>query len=582
MLIILIFSPGRPIPLNGWSRPFQSRQDSIRRSGRIIRAMLRPGLTSHPNGPCPTVRFIVFSLEVQAERDAARQLTLSLPALVGRDPACDLVLPSWRIAKQHASFLERAGAVYVQDHGSLTGVLLNGRRVYDDGPLRVGDMLSMAGFVLHVQSVPVCVAPQDDQAAFTASDVAAADSLPSAQDTVFRQEQQRLHQALLESLQLERRDLSRLSDQQLYQEAHERVGKLIRAQCALAAGDQPALQAAVCAEAVGFGALEPLLADPDISEIMVNHHGCVFVERHGRLHRHGASFSSEAALRAVIDRILAPLGRRLDVSSPAVDGRLPDGSRFHAVLAPVAVKGTCVTIRKFPHRRLALRDLLQSDSLSADMAAFLGQAVAMRCNILVSGGTGTGKTTLLNVLSTCIDAGERIVTLEDAAELQLQHANWVSLESRPANAEGQGQVDIRSLLRQALRMRPDRIIVGECRGAEAFDMLSAMNTGHEGSMGTLHANSPRDALSRLEGMVLMSGLELPLNVVREHIARALHVLVQLSRLPDGRRVVSEVVEVTGMEGNSVQLQSLYSYRPSMGFVGSGLVSERVRAHKGLA
>lgn len=517
----------------------------------------------------------MLSLEVCSERDAARRCSLALPALVGRDPGCDLVLPSWRIARQHASLLDRAGAVYVQDHGSLTGVLLNGRRVYDDGPLRQGDVLTLGGFTLRV--LGLLHAPSEADKTRGVEPVEQAEPLasPPPQSAMFRQEQQRLHQALLDALELERRDLSRVSDQQLYQEAYECVGRLIQVQCALPPVEQAGLQAAVCAEAVGLGPLEPLLADPGVSEIMVNHYASVFVEQGGRLQPHPASFSSEAALRAVIDRILAPIGRRLDVSSPAVDGRLPDGSRFHAVLAPVAVKGTCVTIRKFPRRRLSLDELLRSGSLSADMAAFLLQAVDQRCNVLVSGGTGTGKTTLLNVLSTCIDPGERIVTLEDTAELQLQHANWVALESRPANAEGQGQVDIRSLLRQALRMRPDRIVVGECRGAEAFDMLSAMNTGHEGSMGTLHANSPRDALSRLEGMVLMAGLDLPLNVVREHIARALHVLVQLCRLPDGRRLISEIVEVTGIEGHCIQMQTLYSYRPEGGFSGSGLVSERL-------
>ena len=545
----------------------------------------------------------MLNLELESELGTTRPWNVNLPALIGRDPACDVVLPSWRIARQHASLLERAGAVYIQDHGSLTGVHLNGKRVYDDGPLRQGDVLGLGGFKLRITGFGQQIAgetaaqnqlgsPEAGQGeAYALAEPGLAvprDSrlLPERSEAqvfnseLFRQEQQRLHHALLSALELERRDLSRVTDTQLQQEAFDCLGRLIQEQCAVPEDERARLQASVCAEAVGLGPLEPLLADSSVSEIMVNRYDRVFVEQAGLLKAHPLEFSSESALRAVIDRILAPLGRRLDISSPAVDGRLADGSRFHAVLAPIAVKGTCVTIRKFPKRRLGLEDLLQAGSLSQEMADFLQQAVRRRCNILVSGGTGTGKTTLLNVLSTCIDAGERLVTLEDAAELQLQHSNWVALESRPANAEGQGQVDIRSLLRQALRMRPDRIVVGECRGAEAFDMLSAMNTGHEGSMGTLHANTPRDALSRLEGMVLMAGLDLPLLVVREHIARALHIIVQLSRLPDGKRLVHEIVEVTGIEAQRIQLQTLYSYGPEFGFASSGLRSEYVSPPEG--
>ncbi len=546
----------------------------------------------------------MLNLELESELGTTRPWSVNLPALIGRDPACDVVLPSWRIARQHASLLERAGAVYIQDHGSLTGVQLNGKRVYDDGPLRQGDVLALGGFKLRiagfgqassfqtetdahkpmagVKGNEALVLEEPVRAVTCDGHAPVLDQAPmlSSNSDLFRQEQQRLHHALLSALELERRDLSRVTDKQLEQEAFDCLGRLIQAQCAVPEHERARLQASVCAEAVGLGPLESLLADASVSEIMVNHYDRVFVEQAGRLQAHPLVFSSETALRAIIDRILAPLGRRLDISSPAVDGRLADGSRFHAVLSPVAVKGTCVTIRKFPKRRLGLEDLLQTGSLSSEMARFLQQAVQGRCNILVSGGTGTGKTTLLNVLSTCIDSGERIVTLEDAAELQLQHSNWVALESRPANAEGQGQVDIRSLLRQALRMRPDRIVVGECRGAEAFDMLSAMNTGHEGSMGTLHANTPRDALSRLEGMVLMAGLDLPLLVVREHIARALHIIVQLSRLPDGKRLVHEIVEVTGIEAQRIQLQTLYSYRPEFGFTASGLRSEYVSPVEG--
>ena len=361
----------------------------------------------------------MLNLELESELGTTRPCTVSLPALIGRDPACDVVLPSWRIARQHASLLERAGAVYIQDHGSLTGVQLNGKRVYDDGPLRLGDVLVLGGFKLRIAGFGQMAQPRIDmavsdlgnrpetsmpqsfameeprkaaqsgQGSFTSGQA----DVPISDSELFRQEQQRLHEALLSALELERRDLSRVTDKQLEQEAFDCLGRLIQAQCAVPKHEQTRLQASVCAEAVGLGPLEPLLADSSVSEIMVNHYDRVFVEQAGRLQAHPLVFSSESALRAIIDRILAPLCRRLDISSPAVDGRLADGSRFHAVLSPIAVKGTCVTIRKFPKRRLGLEDLLQTGSLSPEMAAFLQQAVQRRCNILVSGGTGTGKTT---------------------------------------------------------------------------------------------------------------------------------------------------------------------------------------------
>jgi pilus assembly protein CpaF len=279
----------------------------------------------------------------------------------------------------------------------------------------------------------------------------------------------------------------------------------------------------------------------------------------GRLLRHDGGFSSEQAVAAVIDRIVAPLGRRVDEASPMVDARLRDGSRVNAVIPPIALRGACLTIRKFPSRRLEMRDLVQVGSLDGAMARFLEACVVRRKSVLVSGGTGSGKTTLLNVLSNCIPRGERVITIEDAAELRLNHAHLVSLEARPANAEGQGCVEIRDLVRNALRMRPDRIIVGECRGAEAFDMLAAMNTGHEGSLTTLHSNSPRDALARLETMVLMAGMDLPLAAIREHIASAVDLIVQQARLSDGRRLITSIVEVTGIEAGRIQTQQLFRY-----------------------
>jgi pilus assembly protein CpaF len=314
-----------------------------------------------------------------------------------------------------------------------------------------------------------------------------------------------------------------------------------------------------------------LLADASISEIMVNRYDEIYVEQGGKLARHDAIFSSEQSVRWVIERIVAPLGRRIDESAPMVDARLPDGSRVHAAIPPVAIKGASLTIRKFPHTRLHMADLIQAGTLNSAMAAFLSLCVQARKNMVLSGGTGSGKTSLLNILSNAISQHERVITIEDVAELQLQHAHLLALEARAANIEGRGRIDIRDLLRNALRMRPDRIVVGECRGAEAFDMLTAMNTGHAGSLTTLHANSPRDALARLEAMILMAGMDLPLSVVREHIAASIDILVQQARLADGRRVITAIVEVTGMESGCIQLQELFRFDRLQGFVGAGVL-----------
>jgi len=329
----------------------------------------------------------------------------------------------------------------------------------------------------------------------------------------------------------------------------------------LAAGERrDRVVAEVVAEAVGLGPLEPLMADPDITEIMVNGPDAIYVERHGRIERTALRFSGEDALRAIIDRIVAPLGRRIDEAQPMVDARLPDGSRVNAVIPPLSLCGPVLTIRRFRRSLLRVEDLVANGTLSRDMARFLEVCVRLRRNIAVSGGTGSGKTTMLNVLSNFIPDEERIITIEDAAELQLHQTHVVSLEARPANAEGKGLVTIRDLVRNALRMRPDRIVVGECRGGEALDMLQAMNTGHDGSLTTGHANSPRDFLSRLEVMVLMSGVDLPHRAVREQIASALDIIIHQTRFSDGRRRVTRIVEVDGMEGDVILLQDIFEFR----------------------
>jgi pilus assembly protein CpaF len=316
----------------------------------------------------------------------------------------------------------------------------------------------------------------------------------------------------------------------------------------------------VLQDTLGFGALEPLLQDTTITEIMCNAHDDIWVERNGRIEHAAVGFDDEAQYRWVIEKIAASVGRRVDEGSPMVDARLPDGSRVNAVLPPLALDAPALTIRKFAADPFRVQDLIRFGTMSMDLALVLEACVRGRLNVLLSGGTGTGKTTALNVLSGFVPENERIITIEDTAELQLQQPHVVRLESRPANIEGAGEVSIRDLVRNALRMRPNRIIVGECRGAEALDMLQAMNTGHEGSLTTVHANSPRDALRRLETMVLMAGYDLPIRAVREQVASAIDVIVQLERMPDGRRIVSEVTEVQGMEGDTVLLQALFAAR----------------------
>ena len=326
---------------------------------------------------------------------------------------------------------------------------------------------------------------------------------------------------------------------------------------------------------LGYGPLDPLLADTDISEVMCNAYDDIWVERKGRLEKSDTAFVDDGQYRQVIEKIVSAVGRRIDEGSPMVDARLPDGSRVNAVIPPLALRGAALTIRKFAADPLKVDDLVRFGTFTPEMALVMEACVRGKLNILVSGGTGTGKTTNLNVLSSFIPPGERILTIEDAAELQLQQPHIVTLESRPSNTEGAGEVRIRDLVKNALRMRPDRIIVGEVRGAEALDMLQAMNTGHEGSMTTVHSNSPRDAVSRLETMVLMAGYELPVRAIREQIVSALHLIMHLDRLPDGRRVVTSVTEIQGMEGDVILLQDIFHFRQDAG-EGGRLVAAGLR------
>jgi pilus assembly protein CpaF len=312
-------------------------------------------------------------------------------------------------------------------------------------------------------------------------------------------------------------------------------------------------------EVLGFGPIQSLLDDPEVSEVMVNNAKSVYVEKKGKLTKTPIVFENDQHVLRIIDKIILPLGRRVDADSPAVDARLPDGSRVNAIIPPVAMDGPSITIRKFPKDKLGIQQLINYGSLTENMATFLRACVLARLNIIISGGTGSGKTTLLNALSSYIPENERIVTIEDSAELQLQQDHVLRLETKSASTDGHGAMTVRDLVRNSLRMRPDRIVVGECRGGEALDMLQAMNTGHDGSLTTIHSNSPRDAISRLETLIMMAGMDLPLKVVRQQVASAVDLIVQQSRLKDGTRKVTAITEVAGMEGDTVVLTDVFKF-----------------------
>ncbi|GAA4066474.1 CpaF family protein [Agromyces indicus] len=367
-----------------------------------------------------------------------------------------------------------------------------------------------------------------------------------------------------------------LTEQQLHEIARSELAEIVAGeQLALSTSERNRLIDEIGADVLGLGPLEGLLADDSVTEIMVNRHDQIYVERHGRLYESALRFTGEPQLRRVIERIVARVGRRIDEASPLVDARLEDGSRVNAIIPPLAVNGASLTVRKFAATPFTYEDLVTFGTMTREAATVLDAAVRAKLNIIVSGGTGTGKTTLLNVLSAFIPGDERIITIEDAVELQLQQNHVVRLESRPPNIEGRGEITIRDLVRNSLRMRPDRIVVGEVRGAESLDMLQAMNTGHEGSISTIHANSPRDAVSRMETLVLMAGMDLPLRAIREQIASAVDLIVQIQRHKDGVRRITHITEVHGMEGDIITLQDAFAFDHSRGFEPDGRLRGRL-------
>lgn len=509
-------------------------------------------------------------------------------SVVGKGSQSEIRLDSWRVAREHARIFRTPGGVLVEDLGSLGGVQVNSRRVEGHyGPLKPADVIEIGSFKLKVADADTAGAAQHGAVielptppAVPASRPLGADRQPPPAAPVAAiapankhrefEWRKKIHAKLIDTMDLRRHDVSAMTDEKLRADTHRLIVQIVHEiESDIPVDlDRELLRKQVLDEAVGLGPLEELLADDSVSEIMVNRFDEIFVERAGRLMRHPLTFTGDRAVTGVIERIVAPLGRRIDESSPMVDARLKDGSRVNAIIPPLALKGPCLTIRKFSKRKLDAQDLVKFGSISPAMAEFLAVCVIARKNIIVSGGTGSGKTTLLNILSNFIPASERVITVEDAAELKLHHEHLISLESRPANVEGKGAVLIRDLVKNTLRMRPDRIVVGECRGAEALDMLQAMNTGHEGSLTTLHANTPRDGLARLETMVLMAGMDLPLIAIREQITSAVDIIVQQNRFACGSRLVTSVTEITGMESGKIQIQELFRFH-NQGYTGAG-------------
>lgn len=485
---------------------------------------------------------------------------------IGSGAECIVRLEGTGVGARHARLeLAEDGKYGLVDLGNPAGTRVNGERVVTAGPLGERDLVSIGDAEIRILH---SATPTPAVASTTVSTMREPSSIPAESDArvdsvvvspAALRAARRLHDRLISELDLRRQDVASMSDTALREVATRILEPLVEVEAVDAGLPACELLRTVLDEALGLGPLESLLADDEVREIMVNGATTIFVERAGRLERAAVRFSGELALRGVVERIVSPLGRRIDEASPMVDARLPDGSRVNVVIPPLAVHGTCVTIRRFGRRRITADDLLRHASLDARMLEFLAVCVRERRNVLVSGGTGSGKTTLLNVLSSLIPSRERVITIEDAAELAFCHPNLVSLETRPRNIEGRGEVSIRDLVRNALRMRPDRIVVGECRGGETLDMLQAMNTGHDGSLSTVHANSPRELLSRLEVMVLMSGVELPILAIREQIAGSVQVIVHQARFSCGSRRITRITEITGVVGDTIQMQDIFRF-----------------------
>ena len=490
---------------------------------------------------------------------------------VGRGEMCRVRLDFPDVSERHAMLVVRNGTAVLKDLNSANGTYVNGEELQGEVALDGSMVVQIGESMLRVceaEELPEQAAPavREDPAARPAEPAPAPEPEPQADPLreLRRSVQEQIQRELLNRMDMKRLTLQGVDREGLEGTAREKIRQIIGE--VVANGRMPEgidagrLETDVFNEAMRLGPLEALLADDSVSEIMVNGPTKVYVERKGRLVLSDCQFTDDASVMAVIERIIAPLGRRCDESQPYVDARLADGSRVNAIIPPLALSGPTITIRKFSKKALTPEDFIRFGTWTHNAAEFMKLCVLLRKNVIVAGGTGSGKTTLLNLLSGYIPRSERIVTVEDAAELRLQQPHVVRLEARPPNIEGKGAVTIRDLVKNCLRMRPDRIIVGECRGGEALDMLQAMNTGHDGSLTTVHANSPRDVISRLETMVMMSGMELPSKAIREQIASAVDIVIHESRLSDGSRKVVAISEVTGIEGSQIVMQEIFSFK----------------------
>lgn len=520
---------------------------------------------------------MMLKITTGKEKGRTLELTADTPLTIGRSESSGFCIPDKKVSRRHAEIVSDGENVFITDLSSRTGTRVNGRAIAQRTPLCIGDTIQIGETDLVLEKtedaqaapLPRTTAPAKTQPPVRTEKTQTQRHLPlySAQASLAELYSssmltlaKRVQTRVLELLNIDAaaKEISNSEMRPKVADAVDQILREIRHEIPSSVKlDQ--FRQILLDDLIGLGPLSPLLRDGSISEIMINGPDNLFIESKGLLYRSAAKFNSESHLQAIIQRIVEPLGRHIDAASPMVDARLEDGSRVNAVIPPLALDGSLVTIRKFASKKLTDDDLIKFGSLTKPMALFLREAVRARRNILVSGGTGSGKTTLLNILSQFIPEKERIITVEDSAELRLSHENLCRLEARPANVEGQGRITIRDLVVNTLRMRPDRIIVGECRGAEALDMLQAMNTGHDGSMTTCHANNPRDALSRLENMVMMAGFELPSAAIREQIASAIHLIVQQTRLPDGSRKIVKISEVTGREGNTILLQDIFTF-----------------------
>lgn len=520
---------------------------------------------------------MMLKITTGKEKGRTLELTADTPLTIGRSESSGFCIPDKKVSRRHAEIVSDGENVFIIDLSSRTGTRVNGRAIAQRTPLCIGDTIQIGETDLVLEKtteVPAASAPRVTTQPETKQAVKTAKPQNSPHLPVYSAQEslvelysgsmlalaKRVQTRVLELLNIDAaaKEISNSEMRPKVADAVDQILREIRHEIPSSVKlDQ--FRQILLDDLIGLGPLSPLLRDGSISEIMINGSENIFIESKGLLYRSAAKFNSESHLQAIIQRIVEPLGRHIDAASPMVDARLEDGSRVNAVIPPLALDGSLVTIRKFASKKLTDDDLIKFGSLTKPMALFLREAVRARRNILVSGGTGSGKTTLLNILSQFIPEKERIITVEDSAELRLSHENLCRLEARPANVEGQGRITIRDLVVNTLRMRPDRIIVGECRGAEALDMLQAMNTGHDGSMTTCHANNPRDALSRLENMVMMAGFELPSAAIREQIASAIHLIVQQTRLPDGSRKIVKISEVTGREGNTILLQDIFTF-----------------------